>query len=298
MDLKTMLQARGVLVADGAWGTLLWKRGLAPGTAPERWNLERPDEVEAVARAYVEAGAQIVLTNTFGGSRWKLARAGLGNRTAEVNRRGVELSKRAAGGRALVFASIGPTGDFVAPLGTRTEKEFLDCFAEQVAACADGGADGLVIETMTALDEARAALVAARRAAPALPVAACMTFDRGARGYATMMGVTPERAARELDAAGADLLGSNCGTGIAAMVEVARLMKPATARPLWIKPNAGAPRLVDGRTVFRETPQEMAAHVPDLIAAGARVIGGCCGTTPEHVRALAAACRGADNRPR
>lgn len=292
-----MLQERGVLVADGAWGTLLAKRGLAPGTAPERWNLERPDEVEGVARAYVEAGADIVLTNTFGGSRWKLEKAGLGGRTAEVNRRGVELSKRAAGGRALVFASIGPTGDFVAPLGTRTPAEFLECFAEQIAACAQGGADGLVLETMTALEEARAALAAARQAAPALPVAACMTFDRGARGYATMMGVAPERAARDLDAAGADLVGSNCGAGIGAMVEVARLMKAATARPLWIKPNAGAPRLVDGRTVFRETPEEMASRVPDLLAAGARVIGGCCGTTPDHIRAIAAACRAAGKAP-
>ena len=298
MDLEAMLQAHGVLVADGAWGTLLAQRGLPPGTAPEQWNLARPGEVEAVARAYVEAGAQIVLTNTFGGSPWKLAKAGLGGRAAEVNRRGAELSKRAAGGRALVFASVGPTGEFLAPLGTHAAADFEACFAEQIAACAQGGADGLVLETMTALEETLAALAAARKAAPRLPVAACMTFDRGARGYATMMGVAPERAARELAAAGADLVGSNCGSGIGPMVEVARLMRAATDRPLWFKPNAGAPHLVDGKTVFRETPEEMAGRAADLIAAGARVIGGCCGTTPAHIRALAAACRRAANPAR
>jgi len=293
MNWQTLLETQGYLIADGAMGTALAARGLPAGTPPEAWNLERPDVVADVTRAYVEAGAQIVLTNTLGGTRWKLARAGLADATADVNRAATEAARRAAGDRALVFASVGPTGDLVAPLGTRSAEEFTEAFAEQIAACARAGADGICIETMTALDEALAALEAARQAAPDLPAVASMTFDRGAKMIATVMGVTPEQAARTLDGAGADLVGSNCGDGIAGHVEVARLLRAATERPVWIKSNAGRPELVDGRTVFRQTPEEMAGHVADLLAAGANVIGGCCGTTPQHIRAIAAAAEAA-----
>ena len=294
MDWKELLKDKAVLLSDGAWGTELNKRGLEPGGVPERWNAERAADVEAVARAYVEAGSDIILTNTFGGSAFKLAKAGLAGRAAELNRLGVELSKRAAADRALVFASIGPTGEFMVPLGLRTAEEFQACFAEQIAACVEGGADGIVVETMADLGEARAALRAAREACP-LPVVVSMTFDKGPAGFATMMGVRPEQAAAELDAAGADLVGSNCGSGIDNMIEVARLLRAATGRPLWLKPNAGVPELIGGNTVFRQTPADMAAGVRALIEAGANVIGGCCGSTPEHVRALAAAL--AEERP-
>ena len=291
MDWKSLLKERGVLVSDGAWGTELARAGLGAGTAPELWNVERPQAVEAVARAYVEAGSQIILTNTFGGNRWKLDKSGLVARTAELNERGTAISKRAAGEAALVFASIGPTGEFMAPLGTRGEEEFIACFAEQIEACVRGGADGLVIETMAALEEALAALRASREAAPGLPVVVSMTYSRGAKGPATMMGVGPEQAAEALERAGADLVGSNCGSGIADMIEVARLLRAATSKPIWTKANAGMPKLVDGRTVFPETPEEMAGRVPELIRAGANVIGGCCGSTPAHIRAMAAAVR-------
>jgi len=286
MDWRALLKSQGYLVADGAMGTQLTVRGLPPGTPPEAWNLENPDAVADVARAYVEAGARIVLTNTLGGTRIKLERPGLGDRAAEVNRAATEAARSGAGDRAAVFASVGPTGEFMAPLGTRSEAEFIDAFAEQIAACADAGVDGICIETMTALEEALAALKAARQVCD-LPVVVSMTFDHGPKGLATMMGVTPEQAARALDAAGADVIGSNCGNGIEGHVEVARLLRPATRKPVWIKSNAGQPELVDDKTVFRETPEQMAAQVPALLAAGANIIGGCCGTTPEHIRAIA-----------
>jgi len=289
MNWKSLLKSQGYLVADGAMGTQLAARGLEPGTPPEVWNLDRPDAVADVARAYAEAGAQVVLTNTFGANRLKLARPGLADRVAEVNAAAVEAARRGAGGRALVFASVGPTGEFMAPLGARPREAFVECFAEQARACIEAGADGICIETMTALEEALAALAGARAAGGDVPVVVSMTFDRGPKGFATMMGVRPEQAARALDEAGADLVGSNCGNGIAGLIEVARQFRAATRRPVWMKPNAGLPQLLGGKTVFRETPEEMAGQVAALLAAGANVVGGCCGTTPDHIRAMAAA---------
>jgi len=291
--LTSLLNEKPVVVADGAWGTELARRGLPAGAAPELWNAERPDEVRAVAASYVAAGSDVILTNTFGGSPPKLAKAGLEGRCDELNRLGAELSKEAAGGggdTALVIASVGPTGELLEPLGTLTEGDAVSFFARQICALAAGGADGVVMETFIDLAEAKAALRAAKEATD-LPAVVSMTFEKGAAGYATVMGVTPERAAKELTAAGADAVGANCGSGIDNMVDVARLLRPATDLPVWIKPNAGMPELVDGRTVFRQTPEEMVARVADLVAAGASVIGGCCGTTPEHIRAIVAEVR-------
>ena len=288
MDWKARLKQKAVLVADGAWGTEFQKRGLPAGDPPELWNASKPDRVLDLARAYVEAGADIILTNTFGGNRLKLEKAGLADRLEELNGLGTAISKRAAADRALVFASIGPTGEFLEPLGTRTRDEIIACFAEQIAACVAGGADGILVESVSDLGETTAAIEAARQAC-ALPVVASMTFDPGEKGFATMMGVRPAQAARALDEAGADLVGANCGSGIEHVMLIAREMRPATHRPLWIKPNAGVPELVKGETVFRDTPEQMAARVPALVEAGANVIGGCCGTTPEHIRRIAAA---------
>ncbi|MEW6356935.1 MAG: homocysteine S-methyltransferase family protein [Planctomycetota bacterium] len=285
MTLADLLRDKTILLSDGAWGTELAKRGLASGEVPELWNLNRPDDVMAVARGYVDAGSDIILTNTFGGSRWKLEKAHLADRTAEFNQQGTAISKRAARDKALVFASIGPTGEFMQPLGLKTEEEFVMCFAEQIRACAAGGADGIVVETQTDLGEAKAALKAARQVG-SLPVVVSMTFDSGPRGFATMMGIKPEQAAAELSAAGADAVGANCGAGIDNMIQVTRLMRSATHIPLWIKSNAGMPELVGGRTVFRETPDQMAAKAPRLVEAGASIIGGCCGTTLAHIRQM------------
>lgn len=283
--ITQLLEEKKVLISDGAWGTQLAARGLQAGDCPERWNLDRPDEVKAVAQAYVDAGSDVIITNTFGGTPLKLAKAGLGDKVSEVNRIGASISKEAADGKALVFASVGPTGEFMAPLGTITDDEMVACYAEQVAALVDGGADGIVLETFADLAEIKAALRAVKENS-SLPVVASMTFESGPGGFATIMGVKPGQSADELGAAGADLVASNCGSGIENMIQVARLMRSATSLPLWIKSNAGLPELVAGETVFRETPEEMAQHFAELVEAGAVVIGGCCGTTPQHIRLL------------
>ena len=284
-DFKSRLHSQGILITDGAWGTEMIKKGLAPGECPELWNLNRPDDVRAIAKAYKEAGADIILTNTFGGNRFKLKKAGVDDRVAGINRVGVELSREVCGD-SLVFASMGPTGEFILPLGTVTEDEMISCFAEQVKAFVEGGADGVIIETMTDLNEVKCAITAVRENSR-LTIAVSMTFEKGPRGFATIMGVTPEQAACELEREGVDILGSNCGSGIEDMVEIARIMHGVTTIPLWTKPNAGSPQLEDGKTVYKESPEEMSRFVPELIDAGAKVIGGCCGTTPEHIRLIA-----------
>jgi len=261
------------------------KRGLMLGECPELWNLNRPDDVRAIAKAYKEAGADIILTNTFGGSRFKLKRSGISSNIKQINKRGVQLSREVCGD-SLVFASIGPTGEFLKPLGTVSKEEMVLCFSEQVEAFVEGGADGVIIETMIDLNETKCALKAAKENSN-LPVAVSMTFNKGERGYATVMGITPEKAAKELEKAGADIVGSNCGIGTKDIVEIARIIRPVTTLPLWIKPNAGVPQLVKGKTIYPETPEEMAKFTPDLIKIGVNMIGGCCGTTPEHIRLIA-----------
>ena len=285
MIWKEWLEKKKVLIADGGWGTELFNRGLKPGEVPEGWNIDRPEDVGAVAASYVMAGADIILTNTFGGSPLKLAKVGFGSRTAEINRLGAKISKEAAAGRAFVFGSMGPTGEFMQPLGTASEPEMVKGFAEQAKALAEGGADGIVIETMTDLSEAKAALRAIRETV-SLPVVVSMTFDKKRTGYATIMGVRPGQAASELERAGADIVGANCGAGIDNMIEVIQLMRQATSLPIWCKPNAGLPELIDGNVVYRETPEQMASKLPLLLEAGATIVGGCCGTTPVHIQAF------------
>jgi len=279
------LASAGPVVTDGAWGTQLQQRGLPLGACPDAWNLSQPDKVESVARAYVEAGSQVILTNTFGSNRFILARHELAERVAEVNRAGVEISRRAAAGKAMVFASMGPSGVMLI-MGQVSEESLQAGFSDQAKAMADAGADGIVVETMSDLAEAKLAVAAAR--ATGLPVVASMTFDSGANKDRTMMGVTPEQAAEQLTAAGADVVGANCGRGMTGMVEICRRLRAATDRPLWIKANAGLPEMVDGKTVYRQTPAEFAAYVPQLIEAGGTFLGGCCGTTPEFIQAVAA----------
>jgi methionine synthase I (cobalamin-dependent) len=285
------LIARGPVVTDGAWGTQLQARGLPVGGFPDAWNLERPDQVTAVARAYVEAGSQVVLTNTFGANRIRLEESGLAGRLREVNQQGVILSRQAAGDRARVFASIGPSGKLLLS-GDITAAELQTAFEQQSAALAEAGPDALVVETMSDLDEARLAVAAAH--ATGLPVVACMVFDSGRNHDRTMMGITPEQAAESLAAAGADVIGANCGQGIAAFVPICQRLRAATDRPIWIKPNAGLPERVGDRAVYRTTPEEFAAHAKSLTAAGASFLGGCCGTTPDFIRALMERLRQSD----
>lgn len=280
------LLANVPVLTDGAWGTQLQARGLPMGACPDAWNLQQPDLVEQVARAYVEAGSRIILTNTFGANRFLLARYGFADRVAEINRAGVEISRRAANGRALVFASIGPTGKMLM-MGDVSEDDLREAFADQARAMAEAGADGIVVETMSDPAEAKLAVAAAK--AFGLPVVGCMVFDSGPSKDRTMMGATVEQAAEALCQAGADVVGSNCGRGIAGFVDLCRRLKAAAGRPVWIKGNAGLPEIEGGKTVYRQTPEEFAAYMPQLVEAGARFLGGCCGTTPDFIRAAAKA---------
>jgi len=276
------------VLTDGAWGTQLQDRGLQAGECPDAWNLLYPERVEEVARAYVEAGSQVILTNTFRANRLALERYGLAERTADINHAGVGISRRAAAGKALVFASIGPSGRMLVA-GETTEDELVATFREQARALAEAGADAIVVETMADLTEARLAVTAALETG--LPVVGSMVFDSGRNKDRTMMGVTPEQAARELSAVGAHVIGANCGQGIAGYVEICRRLHAATDRPIWIKPNAGLPEMVEGKAVYRVTPAEFASYVPALLDAGASFVGGCCGTTPDFIRAIASALR-------
>jgi 5-methyltetrahydrofolate--homocysteine methyltransferase len=287
--LIQQLVAEAPVVTDGAWGTQLQNRGLEPGACPDAWNLLYPERVEEVARSYVEAGSQVILTNTFGANRFVLAQHQLADQVTAINRAGVEISRRATGGRARVFASLGPSGVMLM-MGTVTVEELQAAFAEQVQAMADGGANGIVLETMSDLAEAKAAVAAARETG--LPVVACMVFDSGKDRDRTLMGTTPEQAAEELTAAGADVIGANCGRGIAGYIAICERLKKATDRPIWIKANAGLPEVLDGRVVYGTSPEEFAAHAPALVRAGATFVGGCCGTSPAFIKAVREAVRG------
>ena len=290
-ELLKILGEKRLLVADGAWGTLLQARGLEAGTCPEVWNVEEPDKVRSVAAAYVQAGSDFVLTNTFGGSALALKRHGLADRTEELNTAGARLSLEGAGGK-LVAASVGPTGEFLPPLGEITEEQMRDAFAAQIRAVLKAGIRILCIETMTSVQEAVCAVQAAREVAGELSaevdVMATMTFTETPKGYRTFMGVDCRSAVEQLTEAGADVLGSNCGNGIEQMVPITREFRGITDRPILIQANAGLPQLEDGVTVFRQSPEHMARWVPQLVEAGVSIVGGCCGTTPEHIRLIRA----------
>ena len=290
-SLRERLGARRLLVADGAWGTRLQERGLEPGECPELWNVTRPQEVRAVASSYLAAGSDLILTNTFGGSPLMLRRHGLEQRTAELNAAGARLSlEAAAGGPALVAASVGPTGEFPAPLGTASEAELEEAFRLQVRALLEAGVRILCVETMIDLTEACCAVRGARRAARELGVSAevmaTLTYGPTPGGYRTAMGVDIPQTVEALTRAGADVLGSNCGNGIEQMLPIAAAFRALTNLPLLVQANAGLPVLEGGRTVFRQGPEDMARHVPALVRAGASIIGGCCGTGPAHISAL------------
>jgi len=287
MALDLSAYARDVRVLDGAWGTELHARGLPEGTCPELWNAQAPEAVEAVARSYVDAGSDAILTNTFGGNRFLLARHGLGDRAAELCQRGAQISRAAAGADVKVFGSIGPTGRIVM-MAEVPEDELGGAFAEAAEALARGGADALVLETFNELDELAIALRAAR-AAVELPIVCSMTFSAGPDGTRTMMGNSPSELAALAERHGAAGVGANCGVGPENYVAVAAMLRDATDLPIWIKANAGLPEIRDGRTVFPMAPGEFASHVGDLVAAGARLVGGCCGTGPDYVRAIRAA---------
>jgi len=296
---------RGVLVLDGAMGTQLFARGVEVGVCNDYLNVRSPDVVCEVHRAYLDAGSDAVLTNTFGANRYALGRHRLGGEVVAINRAGAEAARRAAGEEKYVLGDIGPSGDFLEPLGTLKADELEEAFAEQAKALVAGGVDGLIVETMTALDEVRIAIEAAKSAAGNLPVFASMSFDKVADGFKTMMGVDVESAVAKMVSAGADAVGFNCGTAtldeyvelaaefVSAVeaLEKTRLTSHGSLVTIFAEPNAGKPELIDGKAVYRVRPEEFAAAAKRIRAAGITIIGGCCGTTPQHIAAAARALR-------
>ena len=287
MTFLEKVKSSPVLVSDGAWGTFLHDKGLKPGECPELWNVKHPEAVYDIAKSYIDAGADMIETNSFGGSRFKLEHYGLAERAAELNEAAAALSSKAAGDDRFVLGSIGPTGKILM-MGDVTEDELYDAFQEQAIALEKGGADAIVIETMSAIDEAVLAIRAAKEHTK-LPVICTFTFEQTIEGdYKTMMGVSPESMAEAILEAGADIIGTNCGNGMARMIDIIKaLHKVAPDTPLLVHANAGAPVVRDGKTVFPETPEDMAKLAPQLVDAGARIVGGCCGTTPAHISAIA-----------
>ena len=286
MNFLINLERHRLVVGDGAMGSQLMARGLPPGTPGELWNLDRPDVVEAIQREYVEAGAQYLLTNTFGGNAAALARHGLEGRLEEINRAAVRIARSAAGGSAAVLGDIGPTGQLLEPIGTLSREEAREAFAAQARALASAGADAIIAQTFDSSEELGIALGAARDVCE-LPLIASMKFQHEKAGrYRSMMGEAPEQlvaTAKELACA---VVGTNCGQGIETMVGLVAEIAKLTDLPIIAQPNAGLPQLVDGQTVYRETPSVFAASLPELYRAGARIIGGCCGTTAGHVAAI------------
>ena len=279
-----------VLVLDGAMGTLLQERGLAPGGCPEEMNLHAPEVVGGIHREYAQAGADILVTNTFGGSRSKLAHYGLEKQVTAINARAVEITRRATLPGNFVAASIGPTGRFVEPVGDAGFDEMVDIFAEQIQAVADAGADIVSFETFLDIKELRAGIIACQEVCN-LPIIAQMTFDDGGR---SVLGTPPEAAAVTLDGLRVDVIGSNCGLGVEGIYDILARMRSVTPRPLISQANAGLPTLCNGVTIFPGTPEEMIAYHERMIALGVRIIGGCCGTTPAHIRAIRSALGGKD----
>ena len=279
-------RGQGVLPADGAWGSELIARGLAPGDAPEEWNLSRHADVLGVARSYREAGSVVVETNSFGAGRRQLARHGLAGRVQEINRLAAEITAAAVGSEGVVAGSMGPSGELLVT-GETDEAKLYELFAEQARALAEGGANWIAVETMGDVAEMSVAVRAAVQAT-SLPVSASMTYEPGAGGFRTMMGNEPSQCVRAAVAAGASIIGANCGKGISYYPELTRTLRSLTDLPLWIYPNAGIPVVRAGTVSYPLGPQEFAARMQDVLEAGADIVGGCCGTTPAHIAAMAA----------
>ena len=280
------LKSGGAFVLDGAMGTALIEKGMPPGQCPEALNLSHPGWVAAVHSGYLEAGADLLETNTFGASPMKLAAYGLGTRAEEINLRAVNILRDATMGKVWLGASIGPSGRLLMPHGDISPVEAREGFLRQARALALAKVDAFIVETMTDLAEALLALSACREAGPDIPVLVTLTFDPTPKGHCTLMGQTAAQCAEALEKAGADGVGSNCGSGIEAMPAIIRELRQATALPILIQPNAGLPVQQMGRWIYPQTPEYFAGYAPDLLGAGATLLGGCCGTTPEHIQAL------------
>ena len=281
--ILTEIRKGAILVSDGAWGTYLYEKGLKPGECPEEWNISHTSDVFAIAQSYIEAGADMIETNSFGGNRFKLANYGLENKVTEFNKSAAEISRKAAGTGHFVLGSVGPTGKMLI-MEDVTETELYEAFKEQSMALEAGGADAIMIETMTDLDEARIAVTAAKENTRC-EVFCTMTFDKIiGTGFRTMMGISPAEMTETLVKSGASVIGANCGNGMADMIDIVKEIRQTNRTiPILIHANAGKPIYLDGVTSFPESPDDMAGIVKEIIKAGANIIGGCCGTTPMHI---------------
>ncbi|MDW7674479.1 MAG: homocysteine S-methyltransferase family protein [Bacillota bacterium] len=282
MNFFDALKEQKYLIFDGAMGTILQTKGLAPGIAPEEWNLENSEAIYQVHKSYVDSGVDIIETNTFGGNTIKLAMHGLGDKLYEVNYQGAQIAKKASMGKAYVAGNIGPSGKLIKPLGDVSEEELYDAFKSQALALATGGVDLFNVETMSCLTEAKIALQAIKENTN-LPVIAMMSFESGRK---TMMGIGPAVAVQELEALGVDVIGANCGLGPKEMLPIIEEMLKIASVPVMAQPNAGLPKLVGTKTVFDQTPVAFANYAKEFLELGVKIFGGCCGTTPAHMAAV------------
>lgn len=284
-----------LLTSDGAWGTYLFKKGLPSGSCPEEWNLTHYDDVFDIAKSYVIAGSDIISTNSFGSNVFKLTQYNLQTKLSEICQTAAEISRKAAGAQKIVMASLGPTGKFLI-MGDVTGDDLYNSFKQQAIAFEKGGADAVCIETFYALDEAELAIKAVKENT-SLEVICTFTFDKSESGYKTLMGVSPQQMVESLIAYGADIIGANCGSGFEVMVEIVRLIREVSRKiPIMIQANAGLPIFENNILVYSETPEKIKEIIPKLIDTGANIIGGCCGTTPEHIKVISKIVSDYNNR--
>jgi len=282
-SITAAVKSGKTLVSDGAWGTFLYQKGLQTGECPELWNLTHPEAVKEIARSYINAGADMIETNSFGGTSFKLEHFGLAGQVSEINEAAARISREEAGDERWVIGSVGPTGKMLV-MGDVTEEELYNAFKIQVIALEKGGADAVCIETMSDIGEALCA-VRATKENTNLEVICTFTFDATVENeYFTMMGISPAEAAIACIEAGVDIIGTNCGNGLVKMINIISQMREVDPDiPILVHANAGLPEITNGEVTYPETPEQMKALIPQVVQAGANILGGCCGTTPGHI---------------
>ena len=293
--ISELVNTGKLLTSDGAWGTYLFKKGLASGSCPEEWNLTHYNDVFDIAKSYILAGSDIISTNSFGSNIFKLSQCDLQDKLSEICRTAAEISRKAAGPDKIVMASLGPTGKFLI-MGDVTSEDLYSSFKQQAIAFEKGGADAVCIETFYALDEAEQAITAVKENT-SLEVICTFTFDKSGKEFKTLMGVSPQQMVESLIQFGADIIGANCGSGFLDMIEIVKKIREVSAKiPVIIQANAGLPVFEKEELVYSETPEKIKEIIPKLIDAGTNIIGGCCGTTPEHIKVISEIVGNYNNR--